>query len=265
MTAGDSSQHVRVRAALAAAPGLAALGPAALDDLAAELAPFIDAVARASADDPLPAEARSLAYLFAWRLGDQGHPASAAVAALLAWRDVAGTDRAQTAADLALPLLLDGYARAREDRAREAVLTGLAAALPVAEIAPGVVLVSAAGPLDADAARRLAERASPALLRVAARAVALDLTGLDAPDAGVVTELWAVIEAARLLGAHPVVIAPPARAASIDEAPVDRGGVHRVAALADAVDLVARRLGIPLVRPTGWFGLAHGLLARTRP
>ncbi|MFO0605314.1 MAG: hypothetical protein U0324_19195 [Polyangiales bacterium] len=262
MAAVDARTHDAIRAGLAASPGLGALAPDALDAVAAELAPFVDAASRATDDDPLPAEARSLAYLFAWRLGDQGLPPPAPLAALLAWRDAEGSPRARRAADLALPLLFDGYARAREDRARDAVLARLAEALPVAELAPGVALVTAAGPLDADAARRLAERASPALLRHGARALVLDLAGLADPDAGTVTELWAVVEAARLLGAAPVVVAPPAVAAVVDEAPVDRAGVRRVAALAEATEVVARELGLPLVRPAGWFGVAHGLLAK---
>jgi anti-anti-sigma regulatory factor len=258
----DDDLRGAIRAALAGSPGTGALPPDALDGVVAELAPFLDAVGAATDAEPLPPEARSLAYLFAWRLGDQGLPAPVGLAALLAWRDAVATERARRAADAALPLLVEGYARAREDRARDDVLRQLAEALPVAELAPGVALVTAAGPLDADAARRLAERASPALLRRNARVLVLDLSGLTAPDAGVLTELWAVVESARMLGTASVVVGDDALDAPLREAPIDRADVRRVATLAAATELVARELGVALVGAGGWFGMAHGVLAR---
>jgi len=262
MGAPDDVLRAAVRAALAASPGLGALPPEALDGVVAEFAPFLDAAGAATDADPLPAEARSLAYLFAWRLGEQGLPAPTSLVALLAWRDVLATERARRGADAALPLLVEGYTRAREDRARDEVLRQLAEALPVAELAPGVALVTAAGPLDADAARRLAERASPALLRRDARVLVLDLSGLGAPDAGVLLELWAIVESARMLGAATVVVGGDALDAPLREAPVDRADVRRVATLAAATELVARELGVALVGSGGWFGAAHRLLAR---
>jgi anti-anti-sigma regulatory factor len=262
MSPPDDVTRDAVRAVLAGTPGLGSLAPDALDNLVAELAPFLDAMRAATDAVPLPPEARSLVYLFAWRLGDQRLPAPTAVLCLLAWRDAVATERARRAVDAALPLLVDGYTRAREDRAREDILAQLAEALPVADLAPGVALVTAAGPLDGDAARRLAERASPALLRGNARVLVLDLQGLTAPDAGVVTELWAIVESARMLGAAAVVVGGEALDAAVRDAPVDRAGVLRVPSLADATELVARELGVPLVRPEGWFGMAHRILAR---
>jgi anti-anti-sigma regulatory factor len=262
MASGDARLHEAIREALAASPGLGALGPEAIEHVAAELAPFLDAVATATDDDPLPREARSLVYLFAWRLGDQGLPAPAPLSAILAWRDLDGSARAQRATDLALPLVVEGYTRAREDRIRETVLTRLAATLPVVELAPEVTLVVAAGPLDTDAAQRLTARASPALLRWQTRVLVLDLTGLDAPNDGVLTELWSLVDAARLLGAATVLVATPSQSTALTEARLPLTDVHPVPSLAEAMETIARKLGLPLVRAQGWFGFAHGLLAR---
>lgn len=247
---GDATLRLALRDALAATPGMASESPQRLDSLVAEFMPFTDAVAGATGASH---EARSLAWLFAYRLGDQSLPPLAATATLLAWRDVTSTDTARAIADEVLPLVLDGYARAREDRAKSELQRALGEALTVAELAPGLVLAVAAGPLDADAARNLADRAGRLMLRAEARAVILDLTGLLAPDAATVAELWAVTSSARMLGAHAVVVGEsPALASALEGADARLDGVGRAPTLSAAVDALVQSHGFALASRDGW-------------
>lgn len=212
----QESQRIaaRVRAQLRARPGLAVEGEGRVEALVDELVPFIESAARAEANPDVPSlwqEARSLVYLFAYRLADQGYTPLALSNALMAWRDAADTDAARAHADEVQALLLDGFARGREDAARNALQQHLGAHLPVARLAPGVVLAVAAGPLDAEGARALADRAGRELLRDEGRAALLDLSGLDDPEPAVLAALWALTSSARMLGAAVVTVGHAAR------------------------------------------------------
>ncbi len=250
---GDATLRNALREALAATPGMASESPQKIDSLVAEFMPFTDAAGPKGASH----EARSLAWLFAYRLGDQSLPPLAATATLLAWRDVVSTDAARTIADEVLPLVLDGYARAREDRAKSELQRALGEALTVAELAPGLVLAVAAGPLDADAARGLADRAGRLMLRAEARAVILDLTGLLSPDAASVAELWAVTSSARMLGAHAMVVGDsPALASALEGADARLDGVGRAPTLSAAVEALVQSHGFALAARDGWLSRA---------
>jgi hypothetical protein len=258
MAADDDTLRAAVRQGLAEAPGMGAEAPARIDQLVEEFLPFAGSVARADRATP---EARSFAWLFAYRLGDQGVAALAVTAPLAAWRDALGTEAARRVCDEVLPLLLDGYARAREDRARVELQRALGEAALVDEVSPGVVLAVATGPMDADAARSLCDRAGRLMLRREARAVLLDLSGLHEPDAGAVVELWGVTSAARMLGAHAVVVGDaPALAAALVAAGVKTDGVRRAATLAAGFEVLVRDLGVPLTRDRGWAEKAYALV-----
>lgn len=251
---GDATLRNALRDALAATPGMASESTERLDALVAEFMPFTDAATDARGASH---EARSLAWLFAYRLGDQSLPPLAATATLLAWRDAVATDDASAIADEVLPLVLDGYARAREDRAKSELQRALGEALPVAEVSPGLVLAVAAGPLDPDAARALADRTGRLMLRAEARAVILDVTGLLSPDAGVVAELWAVTSSARMLGAHAMVVGDsPGLASALEGADARLDGVGRATSLSAGVDELMRTHGVTLAAREGWLSRA---------
>lgn len=245
-----------VRAELARVPGASALADK-IDVIVGEVEPFIEAAARvlASPDDAHAThEARSLAWLVAYRLGDQGFAPLAPAAVVQAWRSVAG-DGARALADVITPLLLDGYARSREDKARAELQRALAEALPVSELAPGVLWVVVAGPLDTEGARTLAERAGAAMLRGDARAVLLELSGLTTPDASVLTELYGVVSAAKMLGAESVVcVASEGVRAAMREVPLPEGA-RRVETLAAGVEHALRAAGVSAGRAgvLAWF------------
>ncbi len=198
-----------LRVALRAGPGISAEGDDRVEALLAELSPFVEAAARAEAAPELPAlwqEARSLVYLFAYRLADQGYAPMALSRALTAWRDAVGSEMARQRTDEVQALLLEGFARGREDAAQSALQQSLGVHLPVGVLAPGVLLAVAAGPLAPDGARTLADRAGRELLRRDGQAALLDLTGLERPEPAVLAELWSLVSAARMLGAAMVTV-----------------------------------------------------------
>lgn len=251
-----------IREAIASTPGMAAEAPSRVDTLVDEVQPFVDAAAATRADAGLSPEARSLAWLLGYRIGTEGAPALAASAALRAWRDASGLAHAPRLADDALPLAMDGYARAREDNARAEVQRALGESLLVTELAPGVALVVAAGPLDADGARALADRAGQFMLRRESRALLLDLSGVREPDAAVASELWGAVSSARMLGVDAVVIGEgDALREALEGASVAPGEARRVPTLARAVELLAREGALSTGAAGAWFARLQQALA----
>ena len=245
-----------IRAKVAGAPGLRDDDPERVGSLMAEVVPCVEAALRAerNPDNPaLWAEARSLVWLFAYRMGDQKWPALAAAAVLPAWRDAVATEWSRRMADDAAPLVMDGYARGREDRLRADTQRALAESLPVSVLAPGVVLVVAAGALDADGAHALAERAGQLALHSDARGVLLDLGGLRAPDGATLAALWEVASSARMLGARVAVCgASPELKAAMESASLPDEGVLRAETLAAGFEALVREAGIALGGSSGW-------------
>lgn len=207
----------RVREALAGSPLLAGESVERVRTLGDELRPFVEAAGRCDGlapGDTRWSEARSLALLFAYRMGDQSYAPGVVAGALLSWREAASAGGAAVLDGL-WPLLLDGYARGREDRARAAILAGVAATATVLELAPRRWLVSGVGALDADGAREVVARASSRLLRGDAEAVLLDLTHDPAGDAPALVELLGLEKDARSLGVRFVVALSEATRASL--------------------------------------------------
>jgi anti-anti-sigma regulatory factor len=250
----DERLRAALRDALARTPGMATETSTRIDALVAEFMPFTRCAITSEGASP---EARSLAWLFAYRLGDQSLPPLAATASLFAWRDLAATPAAQRVVDEVLPLVLDGYARAREDRAKAELQRTLGEALPVAVVAPGLVLAIAAGPLDADAARALADRAGRLMLQAEARAVLVDMTGLHDPDAATVSELWAVTSSARMLGAFAMVAGESsALVTALEGAGASLDGVGRAPTLVAALEVLGRDHGVSLAGHENWVSRA---------
>ncbi len=260
----DDARLDAMRDRLARSPVASLEASPRMDDLLAEVRPFVEAARRAEAtsgDSAAWGEARSLAWLFAYRMGDQGTAPLAVSAAVSAWRDVVGTDWARDAADEATALLLDGYARGREDRARTDAQRALAEALPATAVAPGAVLVVAAGPLDPDGARALADRASAVMLRADARAALLDVGGLTAPTPAVLSELWAVVSAARMLGVRMVVSGESeALSTAMEGAPLPEAATLRAPGLAAGVELLLREASAASRGSRGFTAWLRGLL-----
>lgn len=197
----------RVRTALARSPILAGESEERVATLGDELRPFIEAAllcAGLPSSDVRWSEARSLALLFAYRLGDQGYAPGVVSGAMLSWRDAVG-DAAETVLDGLWALLLDGYARGREDRARAALLKTVAAAAAVLEVSPKRWLVSGVGALDTEGAREVSARAASRLLRGDAEAVLLDLATGPAAEPSALLELVGLERDAHSLGVRFVV------------------------------------------------------------
>lgn len=221
-----------VREALASSPHLGGEAPERVETLGDELRPFVEAAARCAdvpTGDPRWSEARSLALLFAYRLGDQSYAPGVVAGALLAWREAAPSGGAAVLDGL-WPLLLDGYARGREDRARAAIHARCAETAPVLELAPRRWLVTGVGALDADGAREVVARAASRLLRGDAEAVMLDLTGVPVSEAPLLAELLGLERDARSLGVRPVIAMSEAAAAAVEPlgwSPTAPTEVHR--------------------------------------
>ena len=172
---------------------------AALGD---ELQPFVEAALRCeglAAVDVRWSEARSLALLFAYRMGDQGYAPGVVSGAMLAWREATGGSTGALLDGL-WAMLLDGYARGREDSARAGLLRTVAAATAILEVAPRRWLVSGVGALDVEGAREVSARAASRLLRGDAEAVLLDLATGPAGESAALRELVGLEKDAASLG-----------------------------------------------------------------
>jgi hypothetical protein len=239
-----------------------------VEALIAETLPFVESAARAARDgapEKTPAwrEARSFAWLLAYRLGDQGWPGPVVSSVAPAWRDAIGTDWARESADEVHALLLEGYARGREERARTEAQKGLAAALPVAEIAPGVVVIVAAGSLDPDGATALADRASSFLLRRDAKAALLDIGGMVNPSGAVLAELWAIPSSARMLGVRMIVSGVGGLVGeTVAQAHLHDEGEMRVVTLADGVTKLLESANVAIGGPRGFGAWVKSILAK---
>ena len=207
MLAALDATLARVRSALARSVVLAGESPARVETLGDELRPFIEAALRCAGlatADVRWSEARSLALLFAYRMGDQGYSPGIVSGAMLAWREAAGDDGG-TVLDGLWVLLLDGYARGREDCARATILRTVAAATAVIEVAPKRWLVAGVGALDLEGAREVSARAAARLLRGDAEAVLLDLATGPAGESAALLELVGLEKDAGSLGVHVIV------------------------------------------------------------
>ncbi len=264
----DAAIAASMRAALSRAAHVFRDERHSIDALVAEAMPFVESAQRASMDERGAAsdawrEARSFAWLLAYRLGDQAWPAPVVSAIGPAWRDAVNNEWSRALADEVQALLLEGYARGREERARTEAQKGLAAALPVAEIAPGLVLVVAAGLLDADGATALADRASSFLLRRDAKAVLLDIGGLVQPVSAVLVELWAIASSARMLGVRTIVSGVGGLLGEVvAQSHLHDEGEMRVATLAMGIEKLLDGSNVPMGGPRGFGAWVRSIFAR---
>lgn len=244
---GPDPHLEEIRGAVERALRAAGEDAAASHSIAEEIQPFAEAASRrARSDDESAArELRSVAWLLAYRAGDQGLTALSLEALLRAWAERAEPAAAATLVEVR-DLVTDGFARGREDRARAELLRVHAEALPLITLAPGAHMLVAADPLDATGAELVAERVGAALLRAEARAILLHLHALNPARLDVLAALWSVASSARMLGCACVISgAQRAIAAALEEGALPRepavfiddetAAVHEVIALADGL------------------------------
>lgn len=114
-------------------------------------------------------------------------------------------------------------------------------ATPVLVVGPGVLLVPILAALDARRGGEMSETVLAAIAERRARAVILDLTGIEAFDAATAGHIVRVCAAARLLGARAVLTGiAPAVARGIVE--LDAAGLGGVEVIATAGQAIARAL-----------------------
>lgn len=190
-----------VRADLERAARVAGEDPEAFRAVAEELRPFVDAAARCAdpRDDAAARELRSVAWLLAYRVGDQGLTGLTLESLLRAWR-AHGPLGAEGVLEGVRDLFTDGFARGREDRARQSLLRSLAGAVPLVPLGPKAFMVVVCDPLDASGADAVAERVGASLLREGARSVLVHLHALKDPGLDVLAPLWTLASSARMLG-----------------------------------------------------------------
>ncbi|MEZ4393432.1 MAG: hypothetical protein R3A48_20285 [Polyangiales bacterium] len=246
MTLPDADLR-EIRAAVERALRAAGEDTDASTGIAEEIQPFAEAAARRARDDDESAarELRSVAWLLAYRAGDQGLTALSLEALLRAWAERAEPAAAATLAGVR-DLVTDGFARGREDRARAEHLRVHAESIPLITLAPRAHLLVAAEPLDAAGAELVAERVGASLLRAEARAILLHLHALSPPRLDVLAALWGIASSARMLGCACVVSgARQALTEALEEGALPRepavfvddeaAAVHEVIALADGL------------------------------
>ena len=101
-------------------------------------------------------------------------------------------------------LTLEAFAKARQEaiEVREREISELP--VPVLKMRDGLLLVPVVGTLDSHRARLLTTRMLDAIKDIGARAVVLDITGVEAVDSAVANHLMQAMAAARLMGTSSV-------------------------------------------------------------
>lgn len=121
--------------------------------------------------------------------------------------------------------------------------------VPVVPVWHGVLVVPLVGTLDSTRARELTQTLLEAVARERARVVILDITGVPAVDTQVADYLLRTVKAARLLGAHSLVVGiRPAIAQTLVRLGVELEGVHTEADLQSGLEHAFRLLGYRIVR-----------------
>jgi rsbT co-antagonist protein RsbR len=115
---------------------------------------------------------------------------------------------------------------------------------PVLETEPGMLLVPLVGQLDAQRGERLRSAVLEAVRARRASHVVIDLTGVGAVDDAAVTQLHAVVEAARLMGGRVLLSGLSAEVCyALVALGVDLGVTHTFPSLEEALDTARRSVG----------------------
>lgn len=234
-----------VRADLERAARVAGEDPAAFRAVAEELRPFVDAAARCAdpRDEAAARELRSVAWLLAYRVGDQGLTGLTLESLLRAWR-THGPPGGDATLEGVRDLFTDGFARGREDRARQALQRALAASIPLVPLGPRAFMVAPCDPLDAAGADAVAERVGATLLREGARSLLVHLHALRDPGLDVLAPLWTLASSARMLGCACVFTgAREVLQRALDEGALAREPVTHIEDVSDAVRETLARAG----------------------
>lgn len=179
------------------------------DTLASEVLPVAEALldglgaaSRVDRDAPELREALALTSLLGRRaalLGVTPTGALAIVPALIA--ALSGeTDRGAALSQALIEVCIEGYVAERDEQAAERAAARAAKAIPVVEVAPGCVVVIAAGLQDAGELERVIDDVGRVLLERGARACVMDAGALEAPDPERARYLFAIHATCMMLG-----------------------------------------------------------------
>lgn len=118
---------------------------------------------------------------------------------------------------------------------------------PILDVSEGVLLVPVVGAIDAERATEMTERLLGRVVQRGARAVILDVTGVDVVDTLTADHLVRLTRATNLLGARSVITGiSPAVARTLVEMGGDLGGVRTLRTLRDGLRLFIEHAGAPV-------------------
>jgi rsbT co-antagonist protein RsbR len=146
--------------------------------------------------------------------------------------------------DLALRTIGESYLANREERIAKHQQAIAELSTPVLSIRPGLLLLPIVGVLDSQRSRQLTEGLLYAVRDHRARVVVMDITGVAEVDTEVANRLVQTAEAARLMGADPILTGISTGVAqTLVALGVDLKGIETVGDLQGGVELADRLLG----------------------
>jgi rsbT co-antagonist protein RsbR len=146
--------------------------------------------------------------------------------------------------DLALRTIGESYLANREERIAKHQQAIAELSTPVLRIRPGLLLLPIVGVLDSKRSRQLTEGLLYAVRDLRARVVVMDITGVAEVDTEVANRLVQTAEAARLMGAAPILTGISTGVAqTLVALGVDLKGIETVGDLQGGVELADRLLG----------------------
>lgn len=151
--------------------------------------------------------------------------------------------------DLALRTIGEGYLASREARIANHQTAIAELSTPVLGIRPGLLLLPIVGVIDTQRSRQLTENLLYAVRENRARVVVMDITGVAEVDTEVANRLVQAAEAARLMGAAPIMTGISSGVAqTLVMLGVDLKGLVTVGDLQGGIERAEELLGIRLVK-----------------
>lgn len=150
--------------------------------------------------------------------------------------------------DLVLQTVGEAYLRTREETISKQRAAIAELSTPVLQIRPGLLLLPVVGVIDTSRSRQLTESLLQAIRDTRARVVVMDITGVPEVDSEVANRLVQAAEAARLMGASPVLTGISAGVAqTLVSLGVDLMGLRTVGDLQSGVEVAHEVLGVRVV------------------
>jgi rsbT co-antagonist protein RsbR len=150
--------------------------------------------------------------------------------------------------DLALATIGDTYIEARERTISKQRAAIAELSTPVLRLRPGLLLLPVVGVIDSNRSRHLTEALLAAIRDNRARVVVMDITGVAEVDSEVANRLVQAAEAARLMGATPILTGlSPGVAQTLVALGVDLKGLRTIGDLQGGIEAADELLGIRVV------------------